>query len=119
VMAIGNDSVFYSKKIKRDSVRLPVNPAADQTTFEFVMIDSIRYDTLSLNPIRLDTNYYLNKKPHIISVSYTRGHRIITESCGVEISYTNLKPDTITFPAYSLISNKLSRLNKTNLEIYF
>lgn len=119
VMAVGNDSVFYSKKKKVNSMSLPVNPDSDQTTFEFVMIDSIHFDTLSVNPIVLDTIYHINPSPHKISVNYTRGYKIISESCGVEISYNNLSLEENTFPLDSLIKNNLSRFNDTNIAIYF
>ncbi len=119
VTAIGNDLEFYTKALKKDTLKLPVNPAADQTTFQLVMIDSIRYDTLANNPVVLDTIYYLHPKPHVISVSYERKFRVITESCGMEISYHNLAADTITFPSAALITDYLSRFNTTNIEVYF
>jgi hypothetical protein len=119
VVAVGSDSVVYQKARKVSSLQLPVNPAADQTSFQFTMIDSIRYDTLSFNPIVLDTIYFLHDTPHEIRVSYDRNYRVITESCGMEISYHNLTADTITFPSSAWINNNLSRLNTVNIEIYF
>jgi len=119
VMAVGNDSVFYSKAKKVSSMQLPVNPAASQTSFQFIMIDSVRYDTLSLDPTVIDTLYFLHDKPQEISVSYDRKYRVITESCGIEISYHNLSVDTITFSPSTLIKNNLSRFNEVNIEIYF
>jgi hypothetical protein len=119
VVAVGNDSVFYQKAKKVSSLLLPVNPSSDQTSFQLTMIDSIRYDTLSFNPIVLDTIYFLHDTPHEIKVSYDRKYRIITESCGMEISYHNLMTETITFPSSALINSNLSRLNTVNIEIYF
>jgi len=119
VVAVGNDSVFYKKAKKVSSIALPVNPAADQTSFQFAMIDSIRYDTLSFNPIVLDTIFYLRDKPHEINVRYNRKFRVITESCGMEISYHNVSADTITFPSSALITDYLSRFNTVNIEVYF
>jgi len=119
VVAVGNDSVFYRKAKKVSSLALPVNPAADQTSFQFTMIDSIRYDTLSFNPIVLDTIYFLRDKPHEINVSYNRKFRVIAESCGMEISYHNVSADTITFPSSALITDYLSRFNTVNIEVYF
>ena len=119
VKALGNDTVYYDSTDVTSHFVLPVNPAADQTTFQFEVIDSIRYDTLSLDPVVIDTTYYLNKTPHLLNVSYHRGHRIITEDCGVEITYTQVQVDESTFPAYLLIDDKLSRLNEVNIEILY
>ena len=119
VTANSNETEFYTKAHKVDTLKLPVNPAADQTTFQLVMIDSIRFDTLSNNPVVLDTVYYLHPKPHIISVSYDRKYRVVSESCGVEISYHNITADTITFPSAALVKSNLSRFNSSNIEVYF
>ncbi|MDZ7608681.1 MAG: DUF6452 family protein [Cyclobacteriaceae bacterium] len=119
VKAVGSDSVFYKKAKKVSSLVLPVNPAANQTSFQFTMIDSIRYDTLSFNPIVLDTIFFLHDTPHEISVSYNRKFRVISESCGMEISYQNVTADTNTFSSSALITDYLSRLNTVNIEVYF
>ena len=119
VTAVGNDSVFYDKDDVLSTFTLPVNPAVGLTTFSFEMIDSIRYDTLSLDPIDIDTIYYINPTPHTITVSYNRSQRIISEECGVEIAYTKLKVEEISFPTSNLTEDKLSRFNEVNIEIFF
>lgn len=119
VTAIGSDSVFYDKNTTLSTFRFPVNPAADITTFKLEMIDSIRYDTLSLDPINIDTIYYVNPNPHTISVSYERKLRIISEDCGTEIAYINLNIEEITFDTTSLEEDKLSRFNEANIEVFF
>lgn len=113
VKALDNDSVFYEADTTMSIVTLPVNPSSDLTSFELVMLDSISYDSLN-NP-----TYFLNPNPHRVSVSYRRSQRIISENCGVEIAYTNLNVEEITFKDTALIDNKLSRLNEVNLEVYF
>lgn len=113
VKADGNDVVFYTPDTSVSVLSLPVNPAADKTSFELIMLDSITYDELN-NPI-----YHINPNPHQITVSYRRSERIITEDCGVDITYTNLVVDEITFMDTIIVNNKLSRLNETNIEVYF
>lgn len=113
VKADGNDVVFYTPDTTVSVLSLPVNPAADNTSFELTMLDSITYDELN-NPI-----YHINPNPHQITVSYRRNERIITEDCGVEISYTNLDVEEITFQDTVVINNKLSRLNEVNIEVFF
>lgn len=119
VTAEGNDSVFYDKNTIQSTFPLPVNPALGMTTFQLEMIDSIRYDTLSMDPIQIDTIYYVNPIPHTIAVSYDRTQRIITEDCGVEIFYTNIKVEEISFPTTNLAEDKLSRFNEVNIEIFY
>lgn len=123
VTAEGNDSVFYDSTDVVSELTLPVNPAEGFTTFNLQMIDSIRYDTLSLDPITIDTIFYVNPTPHIITVSYNRSKRIISEDCGVEIGYTNLYLEEISFPSFNLENDKLSRLNEiideVNIEVFF
>ena len=114
VKAVGNDTILYDPDSPATAlITLPVNPAANLTTFELTMLDSISYDTLN-NP-----TYYVNPIPHIISVSYTTGQRIITEDCGVEIGYSGLNIDDITFNTTLLVDDKLSRLNSVNIEVFF
>ena len=113
VKADGNDIVFYDPDTTISVLSLPVNPAADKTSFELIMLDSITYDE-SNDPI-----YHINPNPHRISVSYRRTQRIISVDCGAEISYTSLKVDEITFVDTVVVSDKLSRLNDTNIEVYF
>lgn len=119
VTAIGNNSVFYDKNDVVSTIALPVNPALGSTTFHLEMIDSIRYDTLSLDPIVIDTTYYINPTPHTITVSYDRKQRIISVECGVEIAYRNLKVEEISFPTSNLTEDKLSRFNEVNIEVFF
>ncbi len=119
VKAIGSDSIFYDKNTTLSTFKFPVNPTADITTFKLEMIDSIRYDTLSLDPINIDTIYYVNPNPHTISVSYERKLRIISEDCGTEIAYINLNIEEITFDTTSLEEDKLSRFNEANIEVFF
>ena len=119
VTAEGNDSVFYDKNTILSTLTLPVNPAMGLTTFKLEMIDSIRYDTLSFDPIVIDTIYSVNPTPHTITVSYRRAQRVISENCGVEIIYINLNIDEISFPTTNLVDDKLSRLNEVNIEVFF
>lgn len=113
VKAEGNDSVFYTPDTVMSIITLPVDPASDFTAFELIMLDSITYDSLN-NPI-----YHENPNPHHISVSYRRSERIISEDCGVEIAYTDLKVEEITFKDTVMVDDKLSRLNEVNIEVYF
>jgi hypothetical protein len=114
VKAEGNDSILYDPDSPYTSlITLPVNPAENLTTFELTMLDSISYDSLN-NP-----TYHINPNPHIISVSYTRGQRIITIDCGVEIGYSGLQIEDISFNTTLLVDGKLSRLNTVNIEVFF
>ncbi len=119
VTAESNDSILYDWHTRSLTFALPVNPASDITTFHLEMLDSIRYDTLSLDPLTIDTIMYVNPMPQTISVSYEQRQRIIAEDCGVEISYVKLQVDETTFPATELTEDKLSRFNEVNLEIFF
>ena len=119
ITAIGNDTIFYDSTDVASTFVLPVNPAEDITTFILQMIDSIRYDTLSFDPIEIDTIYYVNPIPQTITVSYDRKQRIISEDCGVGIAYTNLEIEEITFPSTNLAEDKLSRFNEVNIEVLF
>jgi len=119
VTAVGNETVFYDKNDWESKLVLPVNPASDLTEFRLEMIDSIRYDTLSLDPIVLDTIYYVNPTPHIISIIYERRQKIITEDCGVEIAFVNLEIEEITFPISNLLEDQLTRFNESNIEVLF
>jgi hypothetical protein len=114
IKAEGNDSIYYDPDSPSSSlITLPVDPAGLNTKFELTMLDSISYDSLN-NP-----TYHVNPNPHIISVSYTRGQRIITEDCGVEIGYSGLKIEEISFNTTMMVDDKLSRLNEVNIEIFF
>ena len=113
VKAEGNDSVLYTADTTMSILTLPVNPAASFTAFELVMLDSITYENDTI-PI-----YHINPNPHYIAVSYTRSERIITEDCGVEIAYTRLRVEETTFTDTVIVDNKLSRLNESNIEVYF
>lgn len=114
VTAAGNDSIFYeADTLIRSILTLPVDPASELTSFRLDMLDSITYDSLN-NP-----TYYVNPNPHFITVSYDLRQRIISEDCGVEIGYTNLLVEDITFPTHILVENKLSRLNEVNIEVFF
>jgi len=119
VIAIGNDSVFYDSTDVVKSLILPVNPSTGSTSYRLQMIDSIRTDTISFDPIITSKKYFVNPTPHVISVSYVRGEKIISEDCGVEISYTHLNVDDTTFPVTHMVDNKLSRFNEVNIEILF
>lgn len=124
VRAIGNDSTFYGPDTIVSTLTLPVDPAGEMTTFELYMVDSISSDTVSLNPLIIRKTYHPNVNPHIISVSYNRFTRVITEECGVEIGFVRLKIDEITFPIYRLKEERLSRLEVrnediVNIEIFF
>ena len=119
IVAEGNDTVFYDKNDTRSIFALPVNPAGEATKFIFQVIDSIRYDTLSLDPLEIDTLYFLNPDPHILSVSYVRRERIITEDCGVEIGYFDIEITGTTFPDATVVADRLDRFNEANIEILF
>ncbi len=119
VKAAGSDSILYDYDDKVSKLVLPVNPATDITTFEFYMIDSVRTDTISMNPINIQNIYYKKAIPHLLSVSYRRGTRIISEDCGVEIVYIRLKVDSTTFPGINVVREQLSRFNSVNIEVFF
>jgi hypothetical protein len=77
------------------------------------MLDSISYDTLNV------PTYHINPNPHYIGVSFNIGRRIISEDCGVEITYTGMELNEITFEDTLVVDDKLSRLNDVNIEVYF
>lgn len=113
VKADGNEVEFYTPGTTVSLLTLPVNPADNITSFELTMLDSISYDSLN-NPI-----YHINPNPHYITVSYNRSQRIISEDCGVEIAYSKLKINEITFDSTNLVEHNLSRFNEVNIEIFF
>lgn len=119
VRAAGNNSIFYDYEDKVSKLVLPVNPAEDMTTFEFYMIDSVRIDTISMDPINIQKTYFKNETPHVLSVSYRRGTRILSEDCGVEIVYVRLRVDATTFSGTNVVSEQLSRFNSVNIEVLF
>jgi hypothetical protein len=119
IVALGNDSIFYNPDTVMSTLTLPVDPSGDMAAFELYMIESISYDTLSVDPLSVTKVYYKNPNPHRISVSYRRVTRVISEDCGVEIQYVNLKVDEITFSNALLVEDKLSRFNEANIEVYF
>lgn len=124
ITAIGNDLTFYNQDSVLSAFNLPVNPASNFTTFILETIDSIAYDTLSHDPLEIEKIYYVNPTPETITVSYNTSERIITEDCGVEIAYTNVYLEEISFPSFDLINDDLSRLNElfkdeANVEVYF
>jgi len=119
VIARGNDSIFYSPDTLMSIITLPVDPSQDFSTFELYMVDSIAYDTVSVDPLKLQKIYYKNPNPHKISVSYRRRTKVISEDCGIEIQYLNLNVDEITFSDTELVEDKLSRFNEVNIEVYF
>jgi hypothetical protein len=55
----------------------------------------------------------------LLSVSYRRGTRIISEDCGVEIVYIRLKVDSTTFSGINVVREQLSRFNSVNIEVFF
>jgi hypothetical protein len=123
IVADGNDSIFYSVDDVNSVFKVPVNPAADMTSFEFYMIDSIGYDTLSLDPLEVEVTFFPDPVPHILEVDYRRFTRVISEDCGVEIGYVGLDVRESTFSSYSIESDRLTRFNesndKVNVKIYF
>ncbi|NJN27230.1 MAG: hypothetical protein HC819_15235 [Cyclobacteriaceae bacterium] len=118
IMAEGNDSVFYDAQDVASIFDLPVNPAADMTSFRLEVLDSIRYDSLS-------KEYFYYKNPSVLtmSVQYQRSARIIVEDCGTEISYSKLTLVDSAFQKTAVVGSKLSRLNELtknlNIEVYF
>ena len=113
VKADGNDVVFYDPDTTVSVLSLPVNPAADKISFELIMLDSVSMDSLN-NPI-----YHVNPNPHYITVNYRRSQRIVSEECGVEITYSKILVEEITFEDTVVVSDRLSRLNETNIEVFF
>ena len=113
VVADDNDYSYYGPDTTVSVLSLPVNPAADMTSFELTMLDSISYDSLN-NPI-----YHVNPNPHYVTLQYRRSQRIISEACGVEIFYTKIKIDQITFEDTVVVADRISRLNDANVEVYF
>lgn len=123
VMAIGNDSIFYDADTLASTFTLPVDPANEETLFQFYTIDSIAYDTLNLSPLEVVITYYPNDVPDILGVRYDRATRVITEDCGVEIAFVNLEIEEVSFKDYNLSNGRLSRFNleneEVNIEIFF
>ncbi len=119
VRAVGNDTIYYDSTDVESLFVLPVDPAAILTTFQFEVIDSITYDTLSFDPVVINTIYHLNPEPHFLTISYDTRERIISEDCGVEISYSNVSVEETSFPFTNVVDNKLSRFNEVNVEIIF
>ena len=117
IMAENNDSVFYTLDSARSLYSLPVNPAADSTTFVFTAIDTIMRDTVSLDPLIVNADTTFSSKK--IQVSYQRGERIISVDCGVEIAYGKLQVTHSDFPNYTLEKTNLSRFNHDNAKIYY
>ncbi len=118
IRAVGNDSVLYSLKRTAKTIVLPVNPAEDQTTFEFYTIAAITYDTISVDPPVVDIIFTPNPIPYTMSVSYRRITRVISEPCGVEIGYISLKVDETSFGIANVVRERLSRFNSVNIEIF-
>ncbi len=120
VRAAGNDSVFYDHNTVQAKYRFPVNPADDQTLFIMQVIDSVTYDTISYDPLEVETHYHLRNGADSLWVEYDRHERIITVECGVEINYTKLSIKKCTFSKYELEGDEtsLSRLNDVNIKIY-
>ncbi len=119
IMAAGSDTVFYDSMDEASVFRLPVDPSATFTAFRFDVLDSIVYDTVSTEPLDIDTIYYESGRTHILEVNYEKRYRVISEDCGAEISYWNLTIDTISFPFYQQVEDQLSRFNEANIEIYY
>lgn len=118
LQAIGNDSVFYTIDTVALTYSFPLDPERDRTDFALQILDTAYFDTLSTEPLELElVTVYL--PPDTLSVEYRRLMRIITEECGVEISYEELRVIRATFPAYKLISEQVSRFDEVNLEVYF
>jgi hypothetical protein len=120
VKAAGSDTIFYDHNTGRSDFRFPLNPADDQTLFIMQIIDSVSYDTISREPVVIDTTYYLRDGIDSLWIDYQRSQRIITEACGVEINYTHLSVEKSTFQSYEFEDEKtfLSRLNNVNIKIY-
>lgn len=118
LQAIGNDSVFYTIDTVALTYSFPLDPERDRTDFALQILDTAYFDTLSYDPLELElvTEY---RPPDTLSVEYQRLMRIITEECGVEISYQKLRVVRATFPAYKVISEQLSRFDAVNLEVYY
>lgn len=124
ITATGNDLIFYNQDSVFSRFKLPVDPASNFSTFILKTIDSIAYDTLSHDPLEIEKIYYPNPIPETITVSYKRSQSIITEECGVEIAYTNVYLEEISFPSFNLKNDNLSRLNEqlkdeVNVEVFF
>ncbi len=119
VVAEDNDSLLYSREKPSSSYAFPLNPAADETIFLMQVIDSVRLDTISLDPVDIDTVYVLREQIDTIWVEYIRKQRIITEECGVEISYGSLELKVNSFPGHEVVNNSLSRFNDVNIKIFF
>lgn len=120
VKAAGSDSVFYDHNTSRSDFKFPLNPADDQTLFIMQVVDTVTYDTISYDPLVIETNFHLRNRVDSLWIEYRRSQRIITEACGVEINYTHLSIEKITFQSYEFEDEKtsLSRLNNVNIKIY-
>ena len=119
VTAEGSDSIFYSRSKPASSYSFPVNPAADETLFYLQIIDSVRIDTITLDPLDLDTVYVLRDQVDTLGIEYFRKQPIITEDCGVEISYLNIAVESNSFTGDEVVNASLSRLNNVNIKIFY
>jgi hypothetical protein len=119
IRALDNDSIFYDMDDSDNFYALPVNPAADITTFIFQVLDSVKYDTIQLDPVVIDTILYLKETPDTIEVDYKRTQRIITVDCGAEISYNIDTLNINTFSGYTIENKDLSRFNDVNVKVFF
>ncbi len=117
IKAENNDSVFYNLDSARSLYSLPVNPAANATTFIFTEIDTIIRDTVSYEPLDVKADTSFSSK--LIELSYQKGERIISVDCGVEIAYSKVNVEKCDFPNYVLEKTDLSRFNHDNIKIYY
>ena len=125
IVADGNDSIFYGPETRASLFMLQVDPAAEYTSFEFYMIDSVATDTISQDPLVIEATYFPNPIPHQMDIIYRSGTRVITEDCGVEIGYVGLDVSETTFPGYEIERDILDRFTGTgtnddvNVKVYF
>jgi hypothetical protein len=119
VTAEGSDSIFFSRSNPTSSYAFPVNPAADETVFYIQIIDSVRIDTIALDPIEIDTVYVLRDQIDTLGVEYVRRQRIITQDCGVEISYANIAVRNNSFSGDEVVNASLSRFNNVNIKVFY
>jgi hypothetical protein len=119
ITAASTDTVFYAHGEESSSYALPLNPAADATMFYMQAIDTVLYDTISADPLQIDTVVVLRDRVDTLAVQYNRTQRVITPECGVEISYGNIEVEQNTFSGGEVVSPSLSRFNDVNIKIYY
>ncbi len=96
IASTDSEFVFYSDTTFSTCI-VPVNTSETSTTFLFGNPDN-----------SIDS----------ITVGYDRRQKLISETCGFELKFNNIRILSTTFEHALSLENDLSLLNETNIEIY-